>query len=415
MEQTYEIGTKFDAADKAVAGVLRGRALARAATVKAMSPGLRQRAVAVSGIEDARTLAAIRDACASVPEGKDWREARKEVEAALDGRVRNAKGRAELVLRMNCETARAQARWRDMKRQADILPYLMYSTMGDGNVRPSHKALDGKIFRIDDSFWKTHYPPWDWGCRCTVVQMDNTQARELCEAGLGQMASEEFKQDFKARFGNERHDFDLDREGETDFTDEDAMGISAAERKEMHDILSDPAHTVVNERGETENAWDFLWRTGPQAKDEAWLREQAGGDGLEHVVVRDAETGEILERASGTETGVATKKDWYRDGLPGKVRTTHIHPAALDPLPSPDDLVMALQPRSEREAVVAQWGGTATLRPKPAEKLKRNRWEDALLGLRRALDSGEMKEEEWLAWLTKRKDIFGFEPGRAEQ
>jgi hypothetical protein len=110
MEQTYEIGTKFNAADKAVAGVLRGWALARAATVKAMLPGLRQRAVAVSGIDDARTLATIRDACASVPEGKDWREARKEVEAALDGRVRNAKGRAELVLRMNCETARAQAR-----------------------------------------------------------------------------------------------------------------------------------------------------------------------------------------------------------------------------------------------------------------------------------------------------------------
>lgn len=301
-----------------------------------------------------------------------------------------------------------------MKRQADILPYLMYSTMGDGNVRPSHKALDGKIFRIDDPFWKTHYPPWDWGCRCTVVQMDNTQARELCEAGLGQMASEEFKQDFKARFGNERHDFELDREGETDFTDEDAMGISAAERKEMHDILSDPAHTVVNERGETENAWDFLWRTGPQAKDMDWLREHAT-TGNEAVVVRDAETGKVLERSTGIATAVDTRTEWYREGLPGKVRTTHIHPGEIDPIPSPEDLTTALQARSEAEHVTTPWGQTATLRPKPAEKLKRNRWKEALLELRRALDSGEMKDEEWQAWLTKRKDIFGFEPERAEQ
>lgn len=414
MEHKVEIGTRFDAVDKTVSDILKQRALARAETVRAMAPKLRQRAVAVSGVEDAKTLAAIRKACASVPEGRDWREARKDVEAALEGRVRNAKARAELVLRMNCETARAQARWRDMRREADIMPFLMYSTMGDDDVRPSHRALDGKIFRIDDPFWKTHYPPWDWGCRCTVVQLGEQEAREMCEDGTGQMASKEFMQDFQARFGNEKRRFELDREGDGDFTDEDAMGISEAERKEMHDVLSDPAHTVENERGETENAWDFLWRTGPQAKDELWLREHAT-TGNEAVVVRDAETGKILERSTGRATEVDTETEWYREGLPGKVRTTHIHPDEVNPIPSPEDLITALQERSEAEHVTTPWERTVTIRPKPAEKLKRKRWEKALLELRRALDSGKMEEEEWLAWLMERRETFGFEPGRAEQ
>lgn len=396
------MGTRFDEADRAVAEVIRKRALARSETVKAMAPRLRARAVAAAGVEDAKVLGAVREACAKVPEGKDWREARKEVAEAI-GDKSAARRRAELVLRTQCETARAQARWAEMRRQADTMPYLMYDTMRDENVRPSHKALDGKIFRIDDPFWKTHYPPWDWGCRCTVIQMDAEQAREMCEDGVGQMASDEFKRDFQAMYGNEKHTFEFDREGGADFTE---MGLDEEERRTMHDVLSSPAHEVVNERGERENAWEWLWRTGPQAKDEAELRE-AAADGAEHVVVRDAETGDVLERATGTVTSVGTEEDWYRKGLPGKVRATHVHPGARVATPSPLDVVTALEPRSEAETVVAQLGGSMTLRPRPAEKLRRNQWAEALMEMQRALDAGEMEEAEWRSWLFDRRDIFG--------
>ena len=37
-------------------------------------------------------------------------------------------------------------------------PYLKYITRGDSHTRASHAALDGKIFPIDDPFWKDHYP-----------------------------------------------------------------------------------------------------------------------------------------------------------------------------------------------------------------------------------------------------------------
>ena len=404
-------GVKFDEADAAAAAVLRKRVLARAETVRHMAPQLKQRAVAVAGVEDAKVLEAVREACAKVPEGKDWREARKEVAAAI-GDDTATRRRAETVLRANCETARAQARWRDIQASKEVRPYLMYQTLGDGKVRPSHKALDGMILPVDDDFWKTHYPPWDWGCRCTVVQVDEEQARELCGGGVAKMASEEFKQDFDARFGNEKRSWSFNRDGgEGDWTDEKAMGISEDERRAMHDVLSGEAHTVVNERGERENAWEYLWRTGPQKKDEEWLRKMAS-DGLEHVVVRDAATGEVLERADGTGNEVSTKTDWYDDALEGHVRATHIHPGEVIPIPSPEDLIMALRPRSESEEVTTLRRVTVSIRPRPAEKLRFDEWEKELMDFRRALDAGEKTDEEWLVWLEEHAEAFGFRHGR---
>lgn len=402
-------GVRFGEADGAAAEAIRRRALARAETVKAMAPQLRRRAVAVAGVEDAKVLEAVREACAKVPEGRDWRDAREEVAEAIGDKSR-ARRRAEAVLRANCETARAQARWRDVQASKAERPYLMYQTLGDGKVRPSHRALDGMVFPADDPFWRTHYPPWDWGCRCTVVQIDAEQARELCADGVAKMASDEFKEDFETRFGNERRSWSFDPDGDDDWTDVDSMGISEDERKTMHDVLSGEAHTVVNERGEEENAWEWLWRTGPQARDDAELRDKAA-DGMEHVVVRDAATGAVLERADGTATGVETKRDWYREGESRDVRVTHVHPGEFRAVPSPTDVIASLQERSDRETVVAQWGGAVTLRPGREAKLRRGTLVKWLEETQQALDDGG-DTGIWVDWFWKNCEFFGFEEGR---
>lgn len=62
------------------------------------------------------------------------------------------------------------SKWIDFQKNKEALPFLIYQTVGDARVRDSHKALDGVQRKIDDAFWKTHYPPNGWNCRCTANQ-----------------------------------------------------------------------------------------------------------------------------------------------------------------------------------------------------------------------------------------------------
>ena len=362
MEKDKDYYEPFFKADEDAAGTIRRRALARAETVRELLPEYRARAVSAAGVEDMRVLERIREACASVPEGTDWKTARKAVEAELEGVSKNARARAEFILRTHVQQARAMAKWRDIQRDADFLPYLMYQTLGDDKVRPSHRALDGKILPANDQFWKTHFPPWDYGCRCVVVQLTEKTARELAESkdSDAEFLSPNAKQDFEARFREEER-------GDYRFRPDEILDISEldyppARKKLLFETLKGEAHTVVNELGEEENAFDYLWRRGPQAKDEAWLlaeRDKAkkARPQAEFAVVRDSMTGQVLARYRGLDGEVEDEKGLLdRKGGEGgwKLWTTHIHPTFA--APSPRDVLTALNKRaSARETVITEW------------------------------------------------------------
>ena len=61
----------------------------------------------------------------------------------------------------------------------DYFPYWQYRTMGDEAVRENHAALHGLTLRYDDPFWNDHFPPWEWGCRCSVVSVDEDEFEEI--------------------------------------------------------------------------------------------------------------------------------------------------------------------------------------------------------------------------------------------
>jgi hypothetical protein len=54
----------------------------------------------------------------------------------------------------------------------------MYDAINDSRTRPNHLLMDNTILHRDDPWWKTHYPPCGYRCRCTVISLTEAQAQK---------------------------------------------------------------------------------------------------------------------------------------------------------------------------------------------------------------------------------------------
>jgi len=132
-------------------------------------PDLRARAFTVSGVDDLRVLSRVKERVtelASGAEGKTWDQLRAEIVDDLRPFLDElADARATLVLRSNAYLAFQAATWQVAQADEDTT-HLQYMAVHDERTRESHMALDGLVLPKDDPFWETHFPPWEWGCRC---------------------------------------------------------------------------------------------------------------------------------------------------------------------------------------------------------------------------------------------------------
>lgn len=63
----------------------------------------------------------------------------------------------------------------------DILPYFKYIAVVDSRTRSTHSALNGLVLPVDDPFWEKYMPPWDYNCRCMVIQISERQREKQIE------------------------------------------------------------------------------------------------------------------------------------------------------------------------------------------------------------------------------------------
>lgn len=89
--------------------------------------------------------------------------------------------RTAIIYNTNMRSAHMAGRWAQIQANKKDRPYLQYRTAGDARVRPLHRQWNGLIYPVDDAFWRTHYPPNGWGCRCTVrsYSVGDLQTRNL--------------------------------------------------------------------------------------------------------------------------------------------------------------------------------------------------------------------------------------------
>lgn len=89
--------------------------------------------------------------------------------------------RLKTIYRTNMQTALMAGRYKAFMANVDDRPFWQYVAVMDRRTRPSHAALNGRVFRYDDPFWISFWPPNGWNCRCSVraLDADNLQERGI--------------------------------------------------------------------------------------------------------------------------------------------------------------------------------------------------------------------------------------------
>lgn len=84
----------------------------------------------------------------------------------------------DTIFRTNMQQAYGSGLLAQYSRVTDAFPFWQYVAINDSRVRPSHRALHLRIYPALHPFWKTHFPPWEYNCRCDVVPMTAEEVGE---------------------------------------------------------------------------------------------------------------------------------------------------------------------------------------------------------------------------------------------
>lgn len=82
--------------------------------------------------------------------------------------------RSRVIYETNLRTAYAAGRYRQMTDPDTLAarPYWRYKHNDSVlHPRPMHLAWNGLVLPADSAWWKTHYPPNGWGCKCKVFAL----------------------------------------------------------------------------------------------------------------------------------------------------------------------------------------------------------------------------------------------------
>ena len=87
---------------------------------------------------------------------------------------------ADLIFRTNIQTAYNVGHYEQMTDPGvmKLRPYWQYDAVNDAHTRPSHLAMDGRVFPADSEVWNTWFPPNGFRCRCTVKTLSKRQMEQ---------------------------------------------------------------------------------------------------------------------------------------------------------------------------------------------------------------------------------------------
>ncbi|HCL55456.1 MAG TPA: hypothetical protein DHW82_00385 [Spirochaetia bacterium] len=131
---------------------------------KTIEQSLKDYFFTVAGQTKEEIIEAIKQKLISVKEsGGGFKDFEKEIQS-----LNLEKAVHPLVYWQNVGNCQEAGRYAQMMDDIDIAPYWQYLAEMDDSTRPSHAAMNMKVFRYDDPIWDIWYPKNGFGCRCMV-------------------------------------------------------------------------------------------------------------------------------------------------------------------------------------------------------------------------------------------------------
>ena len=156
----------------------RSKAPVTSAQYKTLTGQAKARAFGVAGLARLDQVATVQQALTEALEkGETLAQFKKRLRPLLEskGWTGQKAWRVENIFRTNLQSAYQAGRYAQMKAVAKARPYWRYVAVKDGRTRPTHRALNGKVYPHDHPFWDTFYPPNGFMCRCTVQTLSQGQ------------------------------------------------------------------------------------------------------------------------------------------------------------------------------------------------------------------------------------------------
>jgi len=85
--------------------------------------------------------------------------------------------KVDSIFRTNIQTAYNAGHYQQLVKDVDIFPYWMYSAIDDHRTRPTHAAMDNRVWPADHPVWATWFPPNGFLCRCSVIGLTEQHVR----------------------------------------------------------------------------------------------------------------------------------------------------------------------------------------------------------------------------------------------
>jgi SPP1 gp7 family putative phage head morphogenesis protein len=148
------------------------------AELEALSERAKDRAFAVAGLARRDQVAQIHGALtAALENGEPLSKFKKRISNIIEqkGWTGDRAWRVENIYRTNMQSAFMAGRYTQMKKASKTRPYWRYIAVKDRRTRPSHAALNGKVYPHDHDFWSMYYPPNGFRCRCSVQTLSQQQ------------------------------------------------------------------------------------------------------------------------------------------------------------------------------------------------------------------------------------------------